>query len=224
MRRRSLWLCAVGLSLLFVPLSVWAEPAGQGGKVDITSPQMGTEIAGRVPILGSASLPDFQFYKVEFGVGASPSQWNVIGGLHQQVVVDGQLETWDTTVVPDGVYSLQLQAVRNDGNWVPFFVRGITIANSRPTSTPTAEITATPEVTSTPYATATPRATATLQIVAPSQGLSSASPTPTLSRPRQASALPVEPKNWAQAFLFGAATVGAVFVLLGIVFGIRRIL
>jgi hypothetical protein len=224
MHKSSLWLFLVGLAFLVAPLCVLAEPALQGGKVEITSPQMGTEIRGRVPILGSASLPDFQFYKVEFGVGASPSQWNVIGDLHQQPVTDGQLEVWDTTVVPDGVYSLQLQAVRNDGNWVPFFVRGITVANSRPTSTPTPEPTDTPEITSTPYATATPRATATLQIVAPTQALSVATPTPTLSRPRRTSALPIEPRNWLQAFGFGAATVGAVFVLLGLVFGIRRLL
>ncbi|MBN1401321.1 MAG: hypothetical protein JXA74_10825, partial [Anaerolineae bacterium] len=108
-----------------------------------------------------------------------------------------------------------------------FFVRGITVANTRPTSTPTPEVTETPEgpeITATPEATNTPRATATLQIVAPTQALTLASPTPTLSRPRQRDALPVDPENWGQAFMFGAASMGAVFLLLGIVFGIRRLL
>jgi hypothetical protein len=34
----------------------------------------------------------------------------------------------------------------------------------------------------------------------------------------------VNPKNWGQAFVFGVISMGAVFLLLGIVFGIRRLL
>ncbi|MFH1084989.1 MAG: hypothetical protein V1772_04425 [Chloroflexota bacterium] len=196
----------------------------QSPQVQITAPEMGAEVRGRVPIMGSASIGSFQFYKVEFGVGPNPAQWAVIGDLHRQAVVNGQLEVWDTTVVPDGVYTLQLQAVRQDGNWESFFVRGVTVANKRPAATATAEVTNTPRVLATLTAepTRTPTATPTEQRIAPTRG-AMPTPTPTLSRPILSQPLPVDPKNWGQAFVFGAASMGAVFVLLGIVFGIRRL-
>jgi len=193
---------------------------------------MNEVVRGRVPIIGSASIADFQFYKVEFGVGPNPSQWAVIGSLHDSPVINGQLEVWDTTGIPDGVYSLQLQAVKQDGNWEAFFVRGITVANSEPTETPTPEE-ATPteepsDMTPTPPALAEetgPRPTATVQIIRPTAAaLSVPTATPTLSRPGEQPLLPVNPADWREAFMFGAATMGVVFIVLGLVFGLRRLL
>jgi hypothetical protein len=212
-------------------MGLLAEPARQGVQVQIVRPEMNAEVRGLVPIIGSASVPDFQFYKVEFGVGPNPAQWAVIGKLHEQAVLNGQLEVWDTTVLPDGVYTLQLQAVKRDGNWESFFVRGITIANSRPAATPTPEASATPDVavappTLAPVAGVTPTvaATPTILRIEPTRGAFMPTPTPTLSRPGQVSNWPVNPKNWGQAFVFGVISMGAVFLLLGIVFGIRRLL
>jgi len=222
---------AWNLILVLATLVVLATPAlAQQVAVQITSPEMGAEVRGLVPIIGSASVSPFQFYKVEYGIGSSPSQWALIGSLHETAVINGQLEVWDTTTVPDGVYTLRLQAVKTDGNYDEFFVRGVVVANTRPTSTPTPEPTETPlpqeqQQTQT-AATATPgvpEPTATPRIIAPQNPITGATPTPTLSVPNQ-SVLPIDPEGWDQAFLLGAASMGAVFLLLGLVFAIRSLL
>ncbi|HUV94777.1 MAG TPA: hypothetical protein VMX14_08125 [Anaerolineae bacterium] len=223
MRRLAIGLMLVAMVVASRRTTVRAEPVQQQSQVQITSPEVSQEIRGIVPIIGSASAPNFDYYKVEFGNGPDPSEWALIGSMHESPVINGQLEIWDTRVYPDGVYSLRLRAVKRDGNYSEFFVRQVVIANARPTYTPTFE----PSPTSTAPATtvpATPTATATLQIIAPSAVLSAPTVTPTLSRPQQRQVLPVNPKGWPQAFCYGALATGAVFVLLGIVFGLRRLL
>ena len=223
MRRQALaiLLLLVATTLCWVS-PVVAEPVAQQIQVQITKPEMGEQVRGQVAIMGSAAVGAFQFYKVEFGVGPNPQQWAVIGDLHDTPVVNGQLAVWDTTALPDGVYSLRLQAVKQDGNWEEFFVRQVSIVNTLPTATPSPTVTPTVKATSTPRA--TPKATATLQIIAPTAALSMPTVTPTLSRPEQESELPIDPETWGQSFVYGGAAMAAVFVLLGVVFGIRRLL
>jgi len=223
MRRLAIGLMLVAMVVASRRTTVRAEPVQQQSQVQITSPEVSQEIRGIVPIIGSALVSDFQYYKVEYGNGPDPSQWFVIGSMHEVPVVNGQLEIWDTTRLPDGVYSLRLRAVKRDGNYGEFFVRQVVIVNARPTHTPTSEASPTPTAAA-PTVSATPRATATLQIIAPSAALSPPTATPTLSRPQQRQVLPVDPKDWQQAFCYGALATGAVFVLLGIVFGLRRLL
>lgn len=227
MRRGLIGFILVAFSTLSMPFAIRAEPLRQQPQVQITSPEVSTEVRGRVSIIGSASIPSFQFYKVEFGFGPNPAQWSVIGDLHRSPVVNAQLEVWDTTLLPDGVYTLRLQAVKLDGNWEEFYVRQVAIANTRPTATATSEATPTRQSTIAPTRTVgpspTPNASATLHIIAPTAGLSQPTPTPTLSRPNQRQQLPIEPKSWGQAFCFGGIAMGAAFVVLGIVFGLRRL-
>lgn len=223
MRRQALAI----LLLLIATTLCWAspviaEPVAQQIQVQITKPEMGEQVRGQVAIIGSATVGAFQFYKVEFGVGPNPQQWAVIGDLHDSPVVNGQLAVWDTTALPDGVYSLRLQAVKQDGNWEEFFVRQVSIVNTLPTATPSPTVTPTVKATATPRA--TPKATATLQIIAPTAALSMPTVTPTLSRPEQESELPIDPETWGQSFVYGGAAMAVVFVLLGVVFGIRRLL
>ncbi|MFO7919161.1 MAG: hypothetical protein R6V13_13920 [Anaerolineae bacterium] len=217
--------------MLFVGFTLPIADA-QEMQVEIISPEMNAELRGVVSIVGSASVPNFDFYKVEWGVGPNPDDWAVIGELHDQPVINEELEVWDTNGVPDGVYTLRLQAVKQDGNWEEFYVRQLTVANNRPTPTPTTTVTPTSSPTPTGEAGEgpeeepgeEPEATATLHIIAPTDALTAPTPTPTLSRPGQDRELPVDPQNWGQAFIFGGATMGAIFVLLGIAFGLRRLL
>ena len=59
MRRRSAWIMALSLVwLLLATYGAWAAPAPQQLLVQITSPQMGQEVRGVVPIMGSASVPN----------------------------------------------------------------------------------------------------------------------------------------------------------------------
>jgi hypothetical protein len=221
------WYLACALvALLVVATPIGAEPLQQQPAVQITSPEMGAQVRGLVPIIGSASVSPFQFYKVEYGVGPSPSSWAVVGSLVESPVTNGQLAMWDTNSVPDGVYTLRLQAVKTDGNFEEFLVRGVVVANSAPTSTPTPEATATPVGGDRSVASPSPtriEPTATPRIITPEGPIAGATATPTLSVPSQRDPL-IDTEGWDQAFLLGAASMGIVFVLLGLIFAIRSLI
>jgi len=139
----------LGTVLLFVFAMCLAAPSAHAQQpaeqqVVITYPREGDTVRGTVEITGSAMVPSFRFFKVEFGVGTNPSSWSVIGNLQYLPVTSGRLASWDTWLLPNGVYTLQLQAVKEDGNYEAFFVRGITVANTTPTARP-----ATPTLTPT---------------------------------------------------------------------------
>ncbi|MBI3732716.1 MAG: hypothetical protein HY259_04570 [Chloroflexi bacterium] len=85
----------------------------------LTSPGVDAQLSGLAPIIGTAAIPNFQFYKVEFGANARSGPWRVIGDVHKQPVTDGLLETFDTAGLPPGVYFLQLTVVDRTGNF-PF--------------------------------------------------------------------------------------------------------
>jgi hypothetical protein len=233
MRQRTVlpFLLALLLLAVAMPLHVLADT-----RVEITSPSVGERVRGRVPIIGSAQVDDFDFYKVEFGIGPNPSQWAVIGILHDQPVIAGQLEVWDTNPVPDGVYTLRVTGVKRDGNWVDFDVRNVVVANQEPTPTPTVEATETPEVEllpspvggETPAGDATPEGptpepTQEVQIIAPTAALAVPSVTPRVGPTTTGDQLPIETDTLGQSFCFGGLAMGAVFLLLGLVFGIRRL-
>jgi len=100
------------------------------------------------------------------------------------------------------------------------------VANSAPTSTPTPEATETPfgQERSTASPSPTPIvATATPRVITPEGPISGATPTPTLSLPDQRDPL-VDTEGWDQAFLLGAASMGIVLVLLGLIFAIRSLI
>jgi serine/threonine protein kinase len=83
----------------------------------ITSPADGARVSGTVTIRGTAVHPEFQYYKLEFGLGPTPQHWAVLGALQSVPVVDGVLGTWDASPLPAGVYSLRLVVVDQTGNY-----------------------------------------------------------------------------------------------------------
>ena len=109
------------LALLLLQTYVDAAPLAQDcGAVTISSPASGDAVRGRISIAGSAFIPQFQFYKVEMAAGASPPDSafrNLAGDVHRNAVQSGVLDTWDTTSVPDGTYSLRLTVVDQRGNF-----------------------------------------------------------------------------------------------------------
>ena len=131
-------------------------------------------------------------------------------------MVDGLLETWDTTIIPDGSYSLRLRVVNRTGNYREIFVRGISVANAAPTETPT------PTQTPLPTATITPAATPTFII--PTSPLAQPTATPTLARPTR-SALPeaLDIRAWRQSFFLGAQLMGAFLIIIALLFVLKRL-
>jgi serine/threonine protein kinase/formylglycine-generating enzyme required for sulfatase activity len=108
-----------------------------GPEAVITSPRDRAVVRGKVSIKGTATHPEFWKYEVAFGPEPNPGdQWILIGVTHETQVVDNVLETWDTTLLPDGNYILRLRVMRRDGNYQEYFVREIAVVNTQPTDTP----------------------------------------------------------------------------------------
>jgi len=186
----------------------------------IASPSENQMVRGVVPISGSALDPQFWKYEVHYAPEPNPrEQWIGIGGVHEAAVQDGLLETWDTTLVPDGAYSLRLRVVDRTGNYREVFVRGVQVANAAPTDTPVPRITNT---TPRPTLTATSAATPTFMI--PTSPLAQPSVTPTLARPTQ-SALPdvLDEIAWRQSLCLGAQLMAAFLVLVVVILLLRRL-
>ncbi|MCB0208422.1 MAG: hypothetical protein KDJ52_03810 [Anaerolineae bacterium] len=133
--------------MLMAIITVWlapssdliAAPAQQGEDIGvISSPSSNATVQGVVSVVGSADHPSFQFYIVEFSPEpSSGDQWQIIGAIREQPVINGQLATWDTTSLADGTYTLRLRVVRLDGNYTEAFAQQIVVANSQPTPTGT---------------------------------------------------------------------------------------
>ncbi len=85
--------------------------------VQITSPGMDAVLNGPVQILGTANIPNFQFYKVEVGAGENPTSWSIFSDIHKSRIAGGLLDIWDPSAYPPGVYKLRLTVVDNTGNY-----------------------------------------------------------------------------------------------------------
>ena len=60
---------------------------------------------------------NFQYYKIEYGAGEHPSNWNVIGDLRRNQVSEGVLQSFNAAAFPPGVYFLRLTVVDLTGNF-----------------------------------------------------------------------------------------------------------
>ncbi|GAB4535269.1 MAG: hypothetical protein Kow0063_19360 [Anaerolineae bacterium] len=204
----------------------WAAPPRQGDLAIITSPQNNAIVRGQVTILGSATHPQFQFYKVEFAREPFVGDENfaIIGAIHQEQVVDGQLEVWDTTQIPDGSYTLRLRVVKVDGNYNEYNVVQVVVANAQPTETPTPAVSPTPTISPTPLP-----PTPTIVIEQPALPTGAATPVPTRITPLPT---PVEGDTGFNfdvtplqtACLYGAGVSLAIFLLFGFLAALRNLI
>jgi hypothetical protein len=80
----------------------------------ITAPGVGEVLSGPVAIFGTASIDNFQFYKLEYGAGDNQAVWSYFGG-GDAPVVNGRLGTLN--VLPPGAYSIRVVAVDQSGNF-----------------------------------------------------------------------------------------------------------
>jgi cell division septation protein DedD len=208
-------------ALLLGPSVVRFEAAPLQQEAVITSPQDRDMVRGLLVIKGTATNPSFWKYEVYFAPEPNPNdQWQLLG-LHEVQVTDGRLETWDTSQVPDGTYSLRLRVVRADGNYAEYYVRQISVVNAQPTETPTS--------TPTPLATRTPLPpTPTVIIEQPP----TSTPRPT-STPGPAGVTPeaqtetdlnITVQGLGKALLYGVGTTLGLFLLMAIITTLRRLI
>lgn len=83
-------------------------------EVHITSPPLFSDVKGRIAVIGTASGPDFSYYRLEYGSGLKPKQWFQLGQDVSHPVVEGLLAEWDTREL-NGLYALRLFVARTDG-------------------------------------------------------------------------------------------------------------
>jgi len=84
--------------------------------VIITSPGVGQTLTGPTQITGTADIPNFQFYKLEWSSAAAPEEWHWFAGA-EAPVTNGVLGTFDPALVPPGAYNIRLVVVDNTGNF-----------------------------------------------------------------------------------------------------------
>lgn len=108
----------IALVLAVVVLAAFASFAlAQAPTAAITAPATGATVSGKVDIMGTAAVPNFGYYKVEF---KTTSQWVLTDGTSQHTVAvsNGKLVTWDTTAIPDGSYDVRLLVADQAGQYV----------------------------------------------------------------------------------------------------------
>ncbi len=106
-------------------------PPVAGGPVAIINPTPYQYISGGVIISGNVLIDNFALYRLEYGQGLNPTSWTQLGGDHPNQVDRGPLEYWDTTNLPEGLYTLQLTALRNDQSFQQAAVQ-VTVDNTPP--------------------------------------------------------------------------------------------
>jgi len=96
-----------------VPVGIPANCPSPG--VRISEPGTGASVSGVIPIVGSANIPDFWYYKFEFR-GNGFGDWTFIQRFEASVN-GGVLGAWDTRSVPSGDYEFRLVVVDKTGNY-----------------------------------------------------------------------------------------------------------
>ncbi len=108
----------------------YGQPVASG-PVAIMGPTPYQYVSGGVIISGNVMIDNFALYRIEYGQGLNPTSWTQLGGDHNNQVERGPLEFWDTANVPEGLYTLQLTAVRHDQSFEQAAVQ-VTVDNTPP--------------------------------------------------------------------------------------------
>ncbi len=128
-------LCVVLITSVAAVLPAAAQEAdwlvsNERGTVGISSPAADDTISGAVVITGTATSPNFSYYKVEYSVDGDT--WFPVDGdayRHETAVTEDTLVTWDTTVFKNGDYWLRAVVVDNTGNYVTSGLIMVTVDN-----------------------------------------------------------------------------------------------
>jgi hypothetical protein len=222
----------LALSLLLLPFSLAARRAAaatpppvvsSSGGARIDEPRRDSTVRGTVKIMGTASLPDFQYYKFELQRPNS-DKWEWKFEL-RQAVVNGQLWEWNTKSggYPDGNYVLRLSVVRANGNFdqVDVPVRVDNSTTPTPSPTPTSALTPTPANTPTAIVVSTPVVIGVLPTATPAPTRPAATPTPMFGIDI---AKLIDPAPWARAFSTGMVLAGAGIAFILALFIARALL
>jgi hypothetical protein len=91
--------------------------AGCGAGINITSPTNGATVSGSVPVIGTANVPDFFFYKLEISGPETGGDWaSLLSTVVQQPVNGGALGTANLVGWASGEYTIRLTVVDQTSN------------------------------------------------------------------------------------------------------------
>jgi hypothetical protein len=106
-------------------------PTGMSGcvpdRVMITSPEPGDPVSGTVDITGTASIPNFGFYKYEVALMGTQNWATISAGREPKVKTS--LGSWNTTSLTNGLYFLRLVVTDNVGASLEPCVIAVRVAN-----------------------------------------------------------------------------------------------
>jgi len=102
------------------------------GPIAILNPRPYQYVKGQVVITGNVQAENMQLYRLEYGRGLNPTEWQQLGTDHNNQGQAMPLEVWDTTNMREGLYTLQLTVLRNDQS-VERRVVQVTVDNTAPT-------------------------------------------------------------------------------------------
>jgi hypothetical protein len=113
------------------PVVQQPAPSGMSGcvpnQIMIESPAPGERVTGTVTLNGTASIPNFGFYKYEVSSLGS-NQWATISA-GDVPVTQAALGDWDTSTLANGDYFLQLVIIDNAGNTLEPCVIAVSVEN-----------------------------------------------------------------------------------------------
>jgi hypothetical protein len=81
----------------------------------LAQPEANQVVSGIVTIKGTATDANFAKYRLEFGEGATPLQWQSIGADSLQAIDNGTLGVWNTLALTAGAYTLRLTVTDQAG-------------------------------------------------------------------------------------------------------------
>lgn len=100
------------------------------GQIIITSPQNGSEIQGTVVITGTASTPNFGFYKLEMKRADQNNWLTILAG--NETKVDATLGSWNTSLLSPGDHQLSLVITDNQGASLDPCIIQVRVTNPAP--------------------------------------------------------------------------------------------
>jgi hypothetical protein len=109
--------------------------AQEGEELLIASPVSGQVVQGLVVVTGTISVLGFSSYELSFSYSQDETDtWFPIQ-TSTTPVFEGNLGTWDTTVLTDGDYNLRLRVFLLDGNIQEISVNDVLVRNYTPVPT-----------------------------------------------------------------------------------------
>lgn len=87
------------------------------GAAEITSPEPFRAVNGQWSVVGSAGGDKFAYYRLAYFPGLLPDAMQTLVARGETPVEAAEMGVWDTTLLDDGLYTLLLTVVRQDGTF-----------------------------------------------------------------------------------------------------------